>query len=367
VRLVEVTEETTDPAPWGMNWSREYDAYKRTSEATRTKFGGSEALPEEKIERDPWLKRMFAATPSRSITATAAARLHAVGPGDDEARDGAPPARRVPALSQRGHPHVPQARGRGRLQGLRGAGQLSYQDARAEIVRQAARTPSPAAPRPASARRRGPSSGLRRLPRSQVDGAARHAARDSSAASRCSPRASAGPPPRERPDLARRRARAALRSQRRRVPAGDARLRVRAVPRRVLLRSEGDALLSLVQRSARRADRETYDDHKFPDGHRFYDWKHAETGAEVLKAQHPEFEMWSQGIHARSGVTCADCHMPYKREGAMKVSDHWVRSPLRTSPAPVRSAIPTRNRRSSRASRRSRRDTRPARALGHGA
>jgi len=48
----------------------------------------------------------------------------------------------------------------------------------------------------------------------------------------------------------------------------------------------------------------------------------------VLKAQHPEFETWSQGIHARSGVACADCHMPYKREGAMKVSDHWVRSPL---------------------------------------
>jgi nitrite reductase (cytochrome c-552) len=34
------------------------------------------------------------------------------------------------------------------------------------------------------------------------------------------------------------------------------------------------------------------------------------------------------GIHARSGVTCADCHMPYKREGAQKFSDHWVRSPL---------------------------------------
>jgi nitrite reductase (cytochrome c-552) len=71
-----------------------------------------------------------------------------------------------------------------------------------------------------------------------------------------------------------------------------------------------------------------YDDVRFEDGHRFYDWKHAETGAEVLKAQHPEFELWSQGIHARSGVACADCHMPYKREGAMKVSDHWVRSPL---------------------------------------
>jgi nitrite reductase (cytochrome c-552) len=52
------------------------------------------------------------------------------------------------------------------------------------------------------------------------------------------------------------------------------------------------------------------------------------TGAPVLKAQHPEFEMWNQGIHARSGVVCADCHMPYKREGALKISDHHVRSPL---------------------------------------
>jgi nitrite reductase (cytochrome c-552) len=38
--------------------------------------------------------------------------------------------------------------------------------------------------------------------------------------------------------------------------------------------------------------------------------------------------MWNQGIHARSGVACADCHMPYKREGALKISDHHVRSPL---------------------------------------
>ena len=60
----------------------------------------------------------------------------------------------------------------------------------------------------------------------------------------------------------------------------------------------------------------------------FKDWTHAETGAPTLKAQHPEFEMWSQGIHSRSGVACADCHMPYTRVGALKVSDHHVRSPL---------------------------------------
>jgi nitrite reductase (cytochrome c-552) len=60
----------------------------------------------------------------------------------------------------------------------------------------------------------------------------------------------------------------------------------------------------------------------------FKDWVHAETGAPVLKAQHPEFEMWNQGIHSRAGVACADCHMPYKRVGALKISDHHVRSPL---------------------------------------
>jgi nitrite reductase (cytochrome c-552) len=64
------------------------------------------------------------------------------------------------------------------------------------------------------------------------------------------------------------------------------------------------------------------------DAQGFTDWKHEVSGAPALKAQHPEFEMWSQGIHARSGVACADCHMPYVRQGAIKISDHHVRSPL---------------------------------------
>jgi nitrite reductase (cytochrome c-552) len=67
---------------------------------------------------------------------------------------------------------------------------------------------------------------------------------------------------------------------------------------------------------------------RYYDENKFHDWVHAETGAEVLKAQHPEFEMWNQGIHSRSGVACADCHMPYKRVGALKISDHHVRSPV---------------------------------------
>ncbi|MDI9628432.1 MAG: ammonia-forming cytochrome c nitrite reductase subunit c552 [Acidobacteriota bacterium] len=62
----------------------------------------------------------------------------------------------------------------------------------------------------------------------------------------------------------------------------------------------------------------------------FSDFKHATTEVSVIKAQHPDFETWSQGIHASNGVTCADCHMSYMREGAAKISDHQVASPMRS-------------------------------------
>jgi len=60
----------------------------------------------------------------------------------------------------------------------------------------------------------------------------------------------------------------------------------------------------------------------------FTDWTHAETEAPMIKIQHPEFELYSTSVHAESGVACADCHMPYIREGGVKISDHWIRSPL---------------------------------------
>ena len=67
---------------------------------------------------------------------------------------------------------------------------------------------------------------------------------------------------------------------------------------------------------------------KHYDEYGFSDWEHAESGASLVKVNHPEFELWSSGLHARSGVSCADCHMPYVRQGAIKISDHWLRSPL---------------------------------------
>jgi nitrite reductase (cytochrome c-552) len=64
------------------------------------------------------------------------------------------------------------------------------------------------------------------------------------------------------------------------------------------------------------------------DEYGFKDWEHKETGAPMIKIQHPEYELYSTSVHAQSGVACADCHLPYIREGALKVSDHWIRSPI---------------------------------------
>ncbi|WP_342372767.1 ammonia-forming cytochrome c nitrite reductase subunit c552 [Propioniciclava soli] len=69
---------------------------------------------------------------------------------------------------------------------------------------------------------------------------------------------------------------------------------------------------------------------QYYDENEFSDFTHRLTGAPVVKAQHPDFETWSQGVHAQSGVTCVDCHMPYQREGAMKITDHQVASPMRS-------------------------------------
>jgi nitrite reductase (cytochrome c-552) len=64
------------------------------------------------------------------------------------------------------------------------------------------------------------------------------------------------------------------------------------------------------------------------DDYEFHDWIHAETGAPLLKMQHPEFELYSTGTHARLGVSCVDCHMPQISDNGLQLTDHWIRSPL---------------------------------------
>ncbi|WP_036787947.1 ammonia-forming cytochrome c nitrite reductase [Phocaeicola abscessus] len=60
----------------------------------------------------------------------------------------------------------------------------------------------------------------------------------------------------------------------------------------------------------------------------YYDYIHPLSKAPILKAQHPDYELSKMGIHGQRGVSCADCHMPYKSEGGVKFSDHHIQSPL---------------------------------------
>ena len=61
----------------------------------------------------------------------------------------------------------------------------------------------------------------------------------------------------------------------------------------------------------------------------FKDWDHPQSGAPMIKMQHPEYEFFTaDSTHYKAGVACADCHMPYTRDGAAKFSTHNVQSPL---------------------------------------
>jgi nitrite reductase (cytochrome c-552) len=329
LRLVEVNEETTDSVPWGMNWPRQLDGYQRTADVTRTEYGGSEALPDEKIERDPWLKRLFAGY-AFSIDYRDR-RGHANMLTDQEQ------TKRVTARPQPGnclHCHasvIPTYRRLGGgdvFKGFDALAQMPYAAAHAEVVKTGSSNPVA-----------GP------VPRFQhVEGAHPLGCVDCHDPKLMTLRVtrpgfligiralaeSAEPTPHiasiERwrkgdrahpydPNVD------ATRQEMRSFVCGQCHVEYYCGPKTTLFFPWKEGLkVEQIEH--------TYDTYKFLDGHRFYDWQHAETGAEVLKAQHPEFEMWSQGIHARSGVACADCHMPYLREGALKVSDHWVRSPL---------------------------------------
>ena len=67
---------------------------------------------------------------------------------------------------------------------------------------------------------------------------------------------------------------------------------------------------------------------KYYDEVQHVDFVHTLSKAPILKAQHPDYEVFSTGIHAERGVSCADCHMPYRSEGGVKFTDHHITSPL---------------------------------------
>ena len=67
---------------------------------------------------------------------------------------------------------------------------------------------------------------------------------------------------------------------------------------------------------------------EYYDSYQFTDWKHSLSKTPMLKAQHPDWEISQMGIHAQRGISCADCHMPYKSEGGVKFTNHHIESPL---------------------------------------
>ena len=60
----------------------------------------------------------------------------------------------------------------------------------------------------------------------------------------------------------------------------------------------------------------------------FADWTHAISKTRMVKMQHPDYEVYSTGVHAYRNIACADCHMPYRTEGGVKFTDHHIQSPL---------------------------------------
>ena len=60
----------------------------------------------------------------------------------------------------------------------------------------------------------------------------------------------------------------------------------------------------------------------------FADWTHPISKVKVIKMRHPDYELYMTSTHASRGVSCSDCHLPYKTEGAEKFSDHHIQSPI---------------------------------------
>jgi nitrite reductase (cytochrome c-552) len=315
VRVVEVTEDTTDPAEWGKNWPKQYESYLLTAQATRTRFGGhggSEALPEEKIERDPWLKRMFLGYAFSIDYRDRRGHAYMLEDQENTERQSKPQTGSCLHCHASIMPLYRELGGGDAMKGFEESYKFSYKDLNAKLHESGHAHPVSCVDchDPGSMKLRvtrpGFINGIQALAASQADASFLPSVERWRAGSRAKP---------YDPNVD------ASRTEMRSYVCGQCHVEYYCSSKMPLTFPWGDGLRA-------RDTEKFWDETKFDDGARFFDYKHAETGAPVLKAQHPEFELWSQGIHARSGVACADCHMPYMRDGATKVSDHWVRSPL---------------------------------------
>ena len=301
VRVVEVTEETADPQVWGQNWPFQYDSYLKTSLPTTTRYGGrglgasDGGLAEQKLDKEPWLRRIFAGYAFAIDYRDRRGHFYSLF---DQAQTRRVTERKQPGACLQCHASnlsLYRFAGKGDLtRGFELVSSMPYQEARDMkdekgqlLIQHAVACVDCHDPKTMAVRVTRPAfiAGIRTLKATQ--GIADF------------------DPNRD-----------ATRQEMRSFVCGQCHVEY-------YFKGEGKIVTYPWANGVRADDIEAYYDQEG-----FTDWVHAETGTQVLKAQHPEFEVWQQGIHARAGVACADCHMPYERVGALKVSDHWVRSPL---------------------------------------
>ncbi len=328
-KVVDLTEQTVDPAEWGKNYPRQYDGYKRSAELTGTRYGGggSDTMAVDKLESDPRLKTIWAGY--AFAVDYRARRGHAYMLSDQREtrrvqlpfkqtgtclqchasnvvayrksglQAGAPGTLDDPVIGENGYAQL--------MKGFEIIGALPYAEA-TKLVDQPLACIDCHDPRSMQLRATRPAFllGIRALAESAAPVPHLPSIEKWRAGKRAEP---------YDPNLL------ASRQEMRSLVCGQCHVEYYCGPKTQIFYPWNNGL-KVEEMEA------YYGSYKFPDGQRFFDWKHADSGAAALKAQHPEFELWSQGIHARSGVACADCHMPYMREGAVKISDHRVRSPL---------------------------------------
>ena len=299
-RVVELTDDTVDPEIWGKNFPLQYDGYKRTADQKRTRYGGSEAIPhtptdadprsivaQSRLEEDPRLKTMWDGYAFAVDFREERGHSYML---DDQTHTDRQHFSKQPGACINCHasayPVYKRLGGGDIFKGFDALNKLPYAEARKEVSHPVScvdchdsQTMQLRVTRPAFMR------GIQALKASQGI---------------------------QNFDVNR----DATRQEMRTYVCGQCHVEY-------YFKGEGKTLTYPWDKGIKVENIVAYYDevkHK--------DWVHARTGAEVLKAQHPEFELYNQGIHARAGVACADCHMPYERTGAMKISNHHVRSPL---------------------------------------
>ena len=299
-RVVELDDETTDPEVWGKNFPMQYDGYQRTVDQERTKYGGSEAVPrtptaadprsivaQSRLEEDPRLKTIWAGYAFSKDFREERGHAYML---DDQTFTERQSVVQQPGACMHCHAsvYVPYKKlgGGDLIKGFEAMNQMKYQEARKLVTHPVAcidchdpRTMQLRVTRP------GFMEGIQKVKAAQ--GVANFEVN-----------------------------RDATRQEMRSYVCGQCHVEYYFKGPEKRLTYPWDKGLKADEILA------------YYEENGFKDWTHAESGAPVLKAQHPEFELWSQGIHARSGVACADCHMPYQRVGAMKITDHHVRSPM---------------------------------------